>query len=254
MQPTAYPDVNALLDRLLAQMQTVLGQKLVGLYLSGSLVTGDFDEGISDVDLLAAVGGDLDEAEFNALKTMHDGVVTNDPQWDNRIEIAYLSLHGLRTFKTQTSKIGIISPGEPFHIITADRLWLPNWYMVREKGVTLFGPAPQSIIEPISKEEFIQVIKEHVRGWREWVKDMYYRGSQAYAILTLCRALYTVRNGEQVSKRKAALWAQNELPAWSALIEKALLWRQTSKEDADHATTIPETQRFVNFVIDLILS
>ena len=47
--PTPYAEINTLLDRLLLRIQTILGKKLIGLYLFGSLVTGDFDHKSSDV-------------------------------------------------------------------------------------------------------------------------------------------------------------------------------------------------------------
>jgi len=254
MQATPYPHINQLLDRLLAQMQTILGEKLVGLYLYGSLVTGDFDNDISDIDLLAATTDTINEREFLALKQMQDGLIRSYPQWDNRLEIAYLSLHALKTFRTDDSLIGIISPGEPFHMKAAGKDWLVNWYMVREKGVTLFGPPPQTIIDPISKEEFSQVVKDHMRWWRDYIHEVHHRGSQAYAILTMCRALYTVRNGEQVSKIQAASWAQGELPEWSSLIQNAVSWRKAAREhDVDHAATLPQMRQFVVEMIDLIL-
>lgn len=255
MQPTVYPPVNALLESLLAQMQALLGNKLVGVYLYGSLVAGDFDPGISDVDLLAATSDDIDEREFSALKKMQDGIVLDHPEWADRLEIAYLSRHALKTFKTHTSQLAVISPGEPFHIKDAGRHYLINWYVVREKGLTLFGPSPDTVIEPISQEEFIHAVKEHVRAWREWIDDVHSRPSQAYAILTLCRALYTCTQGEQVSKRRAAVWAAKELPEWSSTIQNALAWRQAwREEDVDHDATLAETRRFVNFVIDRVLS
>ena len=42
------------LDELQAGVTAVLGEQLVGLYLYGSLTTGDFTEGVSDIDLLAS--------------------------------------------------------------------------------------------------------------------------------------------------------------------------------------------------------
>jgi hypothetical protein len=255
MPPTAYPHVNQLLDSLLPQLQAILGQKLVGLYLYGSVVAGDYDDDISDVDLLAAISSDLNETEFDALKQMHHDLVRRYPRWDNRIEIAYLSLHGLKTFKTLTSKLGIISPGEPFHIIDAGKDWLMNWYMVREIGVTLFGPPPQTIIEPVSRDEFIQAVKEHLVLWRERIlDDVYERPFQGYAILLMCRALYTVTHGQQLSKIQAATWARKELPEWSSTIENALAWRRAFREQGiDHEATLAETSLFVNFVLDRIL-
>ena len=90
-------------------------------------------------------------------------------------------------------------------------------------------------------------------GWRN--RDQAKRKEQSYAILAMCRALYTHKNGEQVSKRQAALWAQAELPEWSELIQNALVWREAwREEEADHAATYPETVRFVNFARDQILA
>ena len=252
-RPTPYPYVNDVLGHLLAQIKDILRDRLNGLYLYGSLVTGDFDPASSDIDLLAVVASDLTEAEFQALDQMQNTFVQNQPQWHERIEIAYMSLHALRTFKTERSPIAIISPGEPFHIKDAGNDWLINWYMVREKGVTLFGPPPQDLIEPVSKAEFIRAVKVQAGEWREWMDTIETRPSQAYAIITLCRALYTMRMGEQASKRQAALWAAEELPAWSDLIQKALVWRREGQvPNVDHAATLPDMRRFVNHVIDLI--
>jgi L-rhamnose mutarotase/predicted nucleotidyltransferase len=251
---TPYPDVNQMLDRILAGTQKVLGSKLVGLYLYGSLVAGDFDLNISDIDLLAAVSDDIDEADFAALKQMHDDLVQNDRHWNNRLEIVYLSLHALKTFKTQTSRIAITSPGEPFHFKEAGNDYLMNWYIVREKGLTLFGPPPQVIIDPMSKEDFIEAVKGHLREWPEYIHEMQHLGGQAYAILTMCRALYIYRNGEQVSKRQAALWAQQDLPEWSSLIANALVWRTDYRASSvDPMATFPETSRFVYFVVNQIV-
>jgi cobalamin biosynthesis Co2+ chelatase CbiK len=156
---TEYPEINKLLEQLSKDIQKVLGMNLIGLYLYGSLVWGDFDIGISDIDLMAATAKDLSEGEFAGLKDIQEAVCRNNPEFDNRIEIAYISLKALRTFKTQRSQIAIVSPGEPFHIKEAGYDWLINWYNVQEKAIILFGPSPKEIIEPISKGEFIDAVK-----------------------------------------------------------------------------------------------
>jgi predicted nucleotidyltransferase len=254
MNVTDYADINSLLDALLSQMQAILGQKLAGLYLYGSLVWGDFDYDISDIDLLAATATEIDEKEFAQLKAMQDELAQNYNQWDNRLEIAYVSLEALRTFKTCQSQIAIISPGEPFHWKEAGKDWLINWYVVQEKGLTLFGPPPQSVIEPISKAEYLQAVREQAGEWREYItRARQSRPYQGYAILTMCRALYAFKNGEQVSKKQAALWAQKELPEWAGLIQNAFMWREDSRNtQIDQTVTYPETAEFVNFVSNLI--
>jgi len=256
MQITPYAEVNELIELILSSLQSILGKKLVGLYLFGSLVIGDFDPRLSDIDLMAALTSDLDNREFEALRKMHIDFAQQHREWDGRIEVCYISLAALNTVRSRVSQIARISPGEPFHLRESSKEWLSNWYLVRGRGVTLFGPSPQAIIEPISKDEFIQTIKAHARAWGEWIHDMHTRGGLAYAILTMCRALYTCTNGEQVSKKQAALWAQQALPEWSQLIQDALLWRENRRnEQVDHSeATFVETKRFVGFVRDLIVT
>lgn len=255
MYISEYADVNQLLEDLLARMKGVLGEKLVGLYLYGSLVLGDFDHEISDIDMLAATAGDVTEDEAAALERMHEEFVREYEEWDNRIEVHYLSLEGLGTFRSKASKMGNISPGEPFHVIEAGKEWLMNWYIVREKGVVLYGPPPETIIPPISNEEFVQAAVEHNKGWREWIeRTRHSRPAQGYAILTACRDLYTYRNGERATKKQAARWAERELPEWAWLIESALRWRAEarSEEEVDHEATYPLAERFVRFVSEQV--
>ncbi len=250
MNPTPYADINQLLELLLSSMKKILGEKLVGLYLHGSLVIGDFDPTISDIDLVAALASDLDDEEFAALHKMHDEFAHEHQEWENRIEVCYISLDALQTVKTRTSLVARIHPGEPFHKRETSIHWLVSWYVVRETSITLFGPDPKTIIEPISKDEFIEALRTYTKAWDEWILDMHSRKSQAYAILTMCRALYTLKYGKQVSKKQAALWAEKEYPEWASLIEQALAWREARRdEDVDYEATFQDTLGFVRFGI-----
>ncbi len=251
MQPLS-PDtgITSLLSALMSHIERTLDSHLIGVYLYGSLVWGDFDEAISDIDLMVATDSSLTEAQFSELDQRHQDVIARHPHWKDRIEIAYVPVAALQTFKTRTSIIAIISPGEPFHLKAAGTDWLINWYMVREKGVTLWGVPPQTIIPEISKAEFIEAVREQAKGWSQYIYDMRRRPQQAYGILTLCRALYACTFAEQVSKKQAALWAAQALPEWAPLIQNALLWRAAyQNEDVDHNATFPETLRFVEFMI-----
>lgn len=252
--PTALrPDMVRLLDDLCGRIRQALGGELVGVYLYGSLVTGDFDPGISDFDLLAVTADEVDDEAFRRLDALHADFVGEYPAWENRIEIAYLPAAGLRTFRTQESRMAVISPGEPFHFKRAGREWLLNWWQVREQSLVLYGPDPKTLIGPISQPEFLAVVGEHTRAWREWVGECRARKSQAYARLTLCRALYEATHGAQASKRQAAQWAQDAFPEQARFIEEALAWRSAADDSGvDHEATWPETERFVHFMADQV--
>jgi hypothetical protein len=253
MRAPSDAEVNALLDRLLTDMRAILGAQLAGLYLFGSLVTGDFDHDISDVDLLTVITADLDGDTFNALHNAHTALTDERPQWYDRLDIDYVPIAALRTFKTDISTITIITPGEPFHRIEAGRDWLMNWYLVQEYGITLSGPPPSTFIPSISNEEFVASVREYARAWPDRLHETRTRKSQAYAILTMCRALYAHRYGAHTSKQQAAAWAAKALPEWASLIEQARRWRQAWRDDGvDHAATLPETRRFVQVVAHLV--
>jgi predicted nucleotidyltransferase len=68
---TPYPEIDLLLDRLLREMQSILGSRLVGLYLHGSLAYGGFDPQSSDIDFLAVTGEGITDEDFAVLKEMH---------------------------------------------------------------------------------------------------------------------------------------------------------------------------------------
>lgn len=243
-----------LLRRLTHDIRRQLLDTLVGVYLYGSLVAGDFDHERSDLDLLAVVSAGVGEQDVERLRRMHARLVEDHPAWNDRIEVAYASLAALQTFRIKTSLIARISPGEPLHFTEAGREYLLDWYVVRYSGVALFGPPPRQVIPEIERAEFVEVVREHAKAWKEWMADMRPPREQAYAVLTICRALYTSTHGEQVSKKQAARSVQPMLPEWTALIEWALGWwyeggAQTAEQDMPLVTV-----RFVEDVVSRIPS
>jgi predicted nucleotidyltransferase len=252
MAPAPPPQINNLLLEILAALQRVLREKLRGLYLFGSLVSGDFVEGISDIDLFALLTADLNEDEFAALDKTHGALIAENPEWEDRHEIAYLAENVLATFRTQRSSIAVISPGEPFHIKEAGRDWAINWYVLRQHGRALFGPPVDEIFPEISQREFVEFVRDQALEWGDWLPHTRESARyQSYAVLTLSRALYAVSKGEQPSKRVAGEWVVACFPKWAELIAWAFAIRVTrGNEDIDTATNYPQVEAFVQFVMD----
>jgi hypothetical protein len=195
----------------------------------------------------------VNEAQFERLHAMHDALEARSPDWKGRIEVQYVSTHALQTFRTETSRIATISPGEPFHFKDAGREWLINWYIIRNGGRVLYGADPSTHIPPISKQEYLQVVREHAKMWLEWEWDGN-QYEQSYAILTMCRALYAAQTGEQVSKRTAAQWVARRFPEWEALVQTAFAWRRGEQDPEDEQrAALGETERFVRFAAERIL-
>lgn len=246
-------EINNLLESFQSAIIPILGSNLFGIYLYGSLVGGDFDCEISDIDLLVVTQSDIDKNEFSKLDNMHLELTKIFPNWDDRIEVAYIAINALKTLKTQRSQIAVISPGEPFNIKDAGTDWLINWYLIREKSITFLGPDPKTFIEAISKQEYFYAVKSQMKEWYDWiVHTKNSRPFQSYAVLTMCRGLYVLQNGEQVSKKQAAIWAQKSYPQWASIIEKAITWRMDYKnKEVDPTLTYNEVEKSVLEMIEL---
>jgi len=103
---------DALVQEFTAGLRSALGGDLLGLYLYGSAVSGGFDAGVSDVDLLAVTSRDVDEADIAGIEALHRLIVDRHPEWDDRLEVVYVGRQTLAVFRTGGS-LAVISPGEP---------------------------------------------------------------------------------------------------------------------------------------------
>jgi predicted nucleotidyltransferase len=248
MQPTAHVDVNEMLASLVTEVRRALGTGLAGMYLYGSLTTGGFVPGVSDADVLAVISGGVDEELTRKLQRLHLEFALAHPEWDDRVEVQYMPASALASFKARRSTILAISPGEPLHEREVGADWTMNWYDVQENGVALSGPTPSTFIPRISREEFVASVRDSLSEWPGHLADLPpTRGSQAYAVLTMCRALYTCANGRQVSKQAAAEWAEAQLPEWSPLVREAIAWRLASRtpDEAPTGATLEAIHRFI---------
>lgn len=247
--PTPYPDINALLSVLLSEVKTVLGPQFAGLYLHGSLASGDFDPQTSDIDFLVATVDELPAKTIAALEIMHASLDGSGLKWAPKLEGCYFPLHALRRYDPT---------GAPYPCLNEGRFYLDRpgsdgiilRHLLREQGLVIVGPSPQTLIDPVPPEDIRQAVPGLLREW--WSPmlhnpdprlygDMY----QAYAVLTMCRALYTARYKTIVSKPAAARWAQKALDApWAMLIERALAWRPGNQLDS-----LNETLAFIRYTL-----
>lgn len=248
-----YPFMDLIIREIQILIKNTLGPELLGLYLFGSLVGGDFDPATSDIDLLAITGSIVSKTQLSQLADMHAKFAKQYPEWKNHVEVAYVSVDAMRDFKTNTSQIARISPGEPLHYRDMNIAWLMDWYMVQEMGVILEGPAPRTFIPKISGEEFVKSLKNEYPSWLERAKEARWVGYQSYIILSLCRGMYAIRFGKQVSKFKGAAWAMHEYPQWAELIKLAIDWHG-SADKSDSTETQVQTIKFAEYMLGISLA
>jgi hypothetical protein len=235
INPTPHEDVNALLRFMLTRIQAILGSQLVGFYLYGSLSLGDFDPASSDVDFLIVTAEDLPAETLDLLREMHATIAASSFPYATRLEGSYIPCAALRRPDPAHSDHPTIGIDWEFQVRPHGSNWIFERYIVREHGVTVWGPSPRTLIDPISPDELRAAVCHTLDFWRAQLDSpawLHPREYQAFAILTLCRVLYTLHHGALCSKPQAAAWARKAYPVWQSTIENALLWR-SQHEKAD---------------------
>ena len=256
--PTPWPEVNRAVERLRDGAGEVLGDRLVGLYLHGSLALGDFYPPASDIDFHAATAGVLDAPAVERLAAMH-AAFKAEGGWPARLEGVYFPLSALRRHDPSgdpAPTVGVdwdLRPGRP------GPTWVLDRWVTHEHGVIVTGPDPRDLIDPIGPGDLRAAVLAALLGdWANqlaegadtgWLRP---RNYQAFAILTMCRALHVLDQGAVVPKPEAASWAMGHLPPpWPAQVERALAWRADERADDQH---LPETLRFIAHAVDLARS
>jgi hypothetical protein len=240
--------IAALLQDLAAQLPILLGSNLVGIYLYGSLTQRAFNSKRSDVDCLVVTERDLNNAQFRKLALWLARASKSNPLVA-RLQIQFLIKDEVLTMNSKAClyQFGKLkrsgSDGNPI-----------IWINVLKSGVILFGVPPESFVPAITPDILFQALERELSYLREeistkaeseWKDVPSYR---AYAVLTVCRILYSFRKGTIVSKQRAARWALKYLPdEWCQIILQALEINDATDGGKPPTIPLPRIRRFIDF-------
>ncbi|KAF0106354.1 MAG: Streptomycin 3''-adenylyltransferase [Anaerolineaceae bacterium] len=247
--PTPHPEVNAVLDALLPDVQAILGAHFVGLYLHGSLAYGDFNPQTSDIDFLVVTDGNLSLETFSELKEMHARLFTSGRAWSRKLEGAYLPKDDLRRHDPAHAPIPWLGVDGHFAFEGLGSDWIIQRWILRKKGIVVAGSPLKPMIDPVSAADLRGAVRGSLREW--WSPpfpspERFQSGEyRAYAIQTMCRSLYVLEFGRVASKPEAARWAAETFARpWRGLIHAATDWAPGAK-----SVEFEETARFIGFTL-----
>jgi hypothetical protein len=240
-------EVNDLLNLLRTRLEETLGEQFVGLYLYGSLASGDFNPASSDIDFVAVTRDALAPETTAALEAMHQKVWAGGSKWATKLEGSYIPAADLRQYDPAGGPFPQVNE-KRFFVSGHGRDWVIQRYILREYGTAVAGPPLKPLIDPVSPDQ----LRDAARGvLNEWWADMVgnpawleRREYQAFAALTMCRARYMIQRGAVISKLDAATWAVENLDGrWRPLIERASQWPAPPQPDelAETVAFIRET-------------
>ena len=210
LSPTAYPDVNAVLVGFLKGARAVLGEGFVGMYLYGSLASGDFSPDRSDIDFVVVTEAEVSDEELAGLREMHDRFVASESPWAMEIDGSYIPREAMRRYDRARARHPHIERG--VGKLRVEEFW-PDWVIqrqvLREHGVALAGPPAQTLIDPVDSDTSRAAVRSlALDAWAPIGEEaepeaLRQRGGQVYAALTMCRMLHTLETGEVASKQAA---------------------------------------------------
>lgn len=223
--PTPYLELNQLLVDLVRGVQAILKGNFVGAYLQGSFAVGDFDRH-SDVDFAVVIAEELSAGQVDALQGMHGRLFDRDTAWAQHLEGSYFPKDVLRDPSRCGSELWYLDNGSRALIRSEHCNTLVVRWVLRERGITLAGPLPKLLIDPVYMHALRQEIAAVITVWGQEILDdpqtYNNRFYQGYIVLSFCRMLQSLQTGTVESKVVGAAWAKKNLdPGWFELIDGA---------------------------------
>jgi len=225
-------DVQIYLEQFVAVCRDVLRERLVGLYLEGSLAQNDFRFPRSDIDIIGVCTEPLpDNVKDELVKNLrHEslavpadglefGVVTTDTAKNPSPTPAYeLSLSTGATWPEKVERSGT----------TVDLLIY--FSICRNRGKTLYGPEPASVFGPIPPQWILNPLLEQLAWHKTKILDSFDdpRGDQA--VLNACRAWRFAKEHILSSKSEGGEWVLAKEPD-NQLVKEALAVRAGKRTD-----------------------
>src|ERR1039457_1029077 len=259
---TQHPELDRVLHNHAKRLQEALGDSLIGMYLLGSLAIGDFD-GTSDIDFVVVTADELSQSQVEQVQSVHNQTYGEDNRWVKHLEYSFFPLTILQNPTSPFSEHGRVQEknrelwyfdhgGQKIERSEHDNSLVTRWTL-REKGVTVVGPEPSSLLEPVPPNALRAEIQDSLVGWGdELLEDAEtYRNRffQAFIVLHYCRMLQDLNEGRITSKREGAEWARSNLdPRWIPLIEYCWNERQDTAIHVSQPAVSEVFQKVLAFV------
>lgn len=215
--------------------QGILADKLVGIYVHGSIAFGCFNLEVSDIDFLVVVRKEpKQEEKENLIKTLLD---LSDAAPAKGFEMSVVMLNACRDFTYPTPFVLHYSNAhfercrenlrEYCQTMKGlDKDLAAHFMVIRSVGIVLYGETVDHVFGDVRREYYLDSIKQDVID-----ADTKLHVNHSYYVLNQCRALAYITENRILSKEQGGLWALDKLPHhFTKLLHTALAAYRLNKD------------------------
>ncbi|MDD6189904.1 MAG: DUF4111 domain-containing protein [Clostridiales bacterium] len=218
--------VQEILEQIKSAYQTILREKLTGIYVHGSIAFGCFVWERSDIDFLVVVNSPLTQLEKEGLISELLSLEEQAPPKGFEMSViladvcnpfVYPTPYELHfsNFYLQSFKDDLTAQCRSLN--GTDRDLAAHITVTRAVGFPLCGPAIYKVFAAVPREHYIDSLIYDIGNAAE---DIFH--DPIYFMLNLCRVLAYLDDNAVLSKKQGGEWGIAHLPCYAGLINSAL--------------------------------
>ncbi|MBQ4580869.1 MAG: DUF4111 domain-containing protein [Clostridia bacterium] len=217
----------ALVLRACDAYRRILGEKLTGFYLHGSMAMGCFTWATGDIDFLVVVDTPLSQAEKESLvRVLLDMDAQTPPKG---FEMSVVLRRNCRPFihpmpfelhfsNAHKARAAADLPAYCRDMHGVDPDLAAHVTVLRARGETLFGAEIGAVFGEVPRQAYVDSLLYDIASAEADVTD-----NPVYVTLNLCRVLAYLAEGAVLSKREGGEWGLTHLPEeYHPLLQSAL--------------------------------
>ncbi|WP_020063397.1 nucleotidyltransferase domain-containing protein [Bacillus sp. 123MFChir2] len=220
-------EVEFFLDQYVNELQEIISsEKLVGVYVYGSLALAAFHSETSDIDFVTVMKEQVSEAEKVKIRQLHKSLHAHD--FGKRMDGMYVPLGDVGKQNDEMLPYLYCSEGK----ITEGH-WDINsvtWWTIKNCGITLFGQQASELPYVIVWDDVVSTMKYNVEQyWSEKVKRPYLFLATEWvesAVVTMGRIICTLEMERIVSKDEGLQYMMKCCKEWEPLLQDVYRVRQ----------------------------
>ncbi len=198
------------IDGFTAMSKEIIGDKLTGIYLHGSMAMNCFNPAKSDIDLLVVIENHINDVQ--KMEFMKQVVKLNELAPAKGLEISIVKRQYCKPFVYPTPFELHFSPmhlqwfrDNPENYVEnmrgEDKDLAAHVTIINRYGIVLYGERIDNVFGEVSKKDYAESIWFDVESAREEIAE-----EPMYMILSLCRVLAFLKEDLCLSKQQGGEW------------------------------------------------